>query len=124
MKPTRSTTPRARAKRAATFSFPTATALSKLPLHKRSLLLLRFLRSKPRCATYDYLDNANCAMGQFAQGVYRSADVSAGPYTIRLDSNGGFDDRLRLIETSESVSEKPRTFGAAADRLAAALGVK
>lgn len=82
---------------------------------------LDFCKAKPAGEEYDYYDTRNCALCQLARDVYGIRNPRAGG-SYWLDEKDPSGAEHHLPDKAELVVARyPRTFGALASRLEAAL---
>ncbi len=78
--PTRS--PRKPTKRRVTLRLPSIKAFAKLPLDKRQVLFVRWVKSRPKTTETNVWDAESCPMALFAQALARSKLATAGAFAI------------------------------------------
>ncbi len=104
----------------AVYRLPTVAAFKQLPVAKRTLVFAKWLEQQPRDKTFNYADTQGCILATFGQALYGSSEVTAGGWAIHRIDCEYVDVFCASGRTADALSGC-RTYGAASDRLQAAL---
>ncbi len=104
----------------AVYRLPTVAAFKQLSVAKRTLVFAKWLEQQPRNKTFNYADTQGCILAAFGQALYGSPKVTAGGWTIYCVNREHVDVFRQSGRTADALS-CCRTYGAASDRLQAAL---
>lgn len=80
-----------------TSALPTAETFATLPLLQRARVFGDWLKAQPREATYDWNSSVDCALGRFAQALFRTHEGRGGTHRIGVMEEDGLGT-TNLIE--------------------------
>lgn len=72
------------------FTLPSVSSFLNLPIKARAVVFGNWLKGKPRKETYDYMDDTKCALGQFAQELYKDKEACGVNSTIGAGNQSAF----------------------------------